>query len=116
MIVFIVPVFMGSFVLMPLAMSVSPAVATVALPTAQAYPNLAVECPAGLLQAEVVVEFCIGQVPAFHREIVAALFQAVSDTQIVCELFGHVHLRVLRANTFGVERKIVLIIIVVGDA
>ena len=48
-----------------------------------------VACPPGFLQAEIVVQFLVGQVAAFEREIVSALLYAITHRQVVRELVGY---------------------------
>ena len=83
---------------------------------AQEHPYLRIIGTSRLLQAEIVVELLVGQVPALDREVVASLLQTVGETQVVRELGWHHLFAIFRAQALRIEREAVLIIVVVGEA
>ena len=78
------------------------------------YPYLPVEGPAGLLQAEVVVEPLVGEVAALQRQVVAPVVQAVAHREVVRELVGY-HVGVaVGAYHLRVVAEAVQVLVVVG--
>ena len=81
---------------------------------AKVHPYLAIEGTPGPLKAEVVVQVGIGQVAAFHGEVVSPILQAIGQRQVVRELVGH-NVVAAAAYYLGVVGEGVRPLIVVGQ-
>lgn len=82
----------------------------------QTNPHFAVKGASGFLQAEVVIELSVCQIVAFKRDVVTSLLQTVGEAHVMGKLSRDILFALFGAEALGIERKLVLVVVVVGEA